>query len=373
MPSAARAKAAALSALFAGLTQPALAQEDPRLHEAQQALEQGAPDTAIAGYQALLAERPDDPDLLRRLAVAQAAAGRYDAAITTIDRAAALAPDDYDIRLARARILLWSGRVGAARKEAQVVRRAAPDYPDLAGVEQAIAAAEQTPRRAGIAIAGSLADVDIGGGDQTWKTLGATLYGNLDRNLVGAAGVEWERRRVTDTRLNAALTWLRPYGEFRASIGGTPQADFRDRWSIGAGADLRLTRNAVLIGDIRRSQYDGLNVVAATPGIRFETRARDRALTLRWINIFRSDGDYQTGVSGRIDAELGGDRRVYLGAATYPDTEAGITRQVRSGFVGGALPIGDRLALGLTAEYERREQSYTRKAISLSLTWRFGG
>jgi hypothetical protein len=56
--------------------------------------------------------------------------------------------------------------------------------------------------------------------------------------------------------------------------------------------------------------------------------------------------------------------------ASYPDTEAGITRRVRSVFLGAAVPVSEVVTIRATGEYERRVDSYTRKGVSLGLQLR---
>ncbi len=79
------------------------------------ALRRGAVADALAAAQALAAERPDDPQALRWLSTAQQQAGQAEAALESIDRAIALAPDNADLHLARAGVLVGSRRVDEAQ------------------------------------------------------------------------------------------------------------------------------------------------------------------------------------------------------------------------------------------------------------------
>ena len=74
------------------------------------ALRRGAVADALTAAEALVAERPDDPQALRWLSTAQMQAGQADAALATIDRAIALAPENADLHLARAGVLVGSRR-----------------------------------------------------------------------------------------------------------------------------------------------------------------------------------------------------------------------------------------------------------------------
>lgn len=328
----------------------------------------------VAELEAGLRADPGNPDLLRQLAAAQAAASQYEAALTTIDRAKALAPADNDIALARARILLWSGRLDEARIEAATVRTRAPDYPELAEVEAAIRAASAGRKgRSGVALSAGIADVDLSGGrSQGWENLSLSGFTALDERTTLTATAEHEARRSSDTRLSLSATHAGPSHEIRVGASFTPDADFREEWGMQAGADYRIHPNMVLISDFRFADYADVSVVSAVPGIRLQTADTAHALALRLISIFRSDGDTRFGASARYDGELGDGFRVFGGGASYPDTEAGVTRQVRSAFAGAAFPLSERMSLNVTGEYDRREQSYTRKALIMGLVVRFG-
>jgi tetratricopeptide (TPR) repeat protein len=74
------------------------------------ALRRGALAEALTAAETLVAERPDDPQALRWLSAAQLQNGQPDVALATIDRAIALAPDNADLHLARAGVLVGSRR-----------------------------------------------------------------------------------------------------------------------------------------------------------------------------------------------------------------------------------------------------------------------
>lgn len=74
------------------------------------ALRRGAVTEALTAAEALVAERPDDAQALRWLSTAQMQGGQPDAALATIDRAIALAPENADLHLARAGVLVGSRR-----------------------------------------------------------------------------------------------------------------------------------------------------------------------------------------------------------------------------------------------------------------------
>ena len=315
---------------------------------------------------------PANIDSMRRLAASQAAAGRFASALDTIERAQALAPLDNDIALARARILFWSGRVAEARLQADVVRARAPTYPDLDALDANINA-RLTRRwaRSGFALSAGAAKVQLDGGqNQYWKNLTFSGFTGISANTNVMATIEHERRRVSDSKLSLLATRTGPNWELRAGVAYTPSADFRENWGLQSGADFKIHNNVTLFSDVRYADYGNISVVSAIPGVRLSSNKDAHTFAVRFISISPSDSTTKFGVSARYDRNFDTGARVFGGVASYPDTEAGLTRQLRSAFAGGSLPVSDNLSLMMTGEYDRREQSYTRKALNFTLILR---
>ena len=74
------------------------------------ALRRGAPAEALAAARALVSERPDDARARELMAQAQRMAGDTDGALSSLDGAIALQPDEASLHFQRAAILL--ARVG---------------------------------------------------------------------------------------------------------------------------------------------------------------------------------------------------------------------------------------------------------------------
>ena len=137
------------------------------------ALRRGAVTEALTAAEALVAERPDDAQALRWLSTAQMQGGQPDAALATIDRAIALAPENADLHLARAGVLVGSrrnedaqaalsqatvldpnqftaymiqgqlalgrGDLGEAERLSRLAARVAPEHPQLAAIDGMLA------------------------------------------------------------------------------------------------------------------------------------------------------------------------------------------------------------------------------------------
>lgn len=368
----------ALFAAFAlAIAHPSAAQvEQHGLKAAEDALVTGDAERAVELLRALVADSPEDSDLLRRLAVAQAAAGRLDEALSTIDLAARIAPNDYDVRLQRARILTWLGLYPEAEAEAARIVAAAPGYPELDAVVAAIDAArgsakqtERAPVGASVSFQSSHISFDSGSADD-WSGLRASASVRLRSALAISAAAEWEKRRQTDVRASVRFDARAGGGSWFAVAAVTPNADFRETWSLTAGGTYPVAESLEVLLDARYADYDENSVGVLQPGVRY--RATDRAaLSVRWINL-ADERSYKHGISGRLDWNWRDNGNLYAGAATYPDTEAGVTRQVKSLFAGAVYPLDEGMTLRAAAEYDRRSDSYRRYAGLVGLSFRLG-
>lgn len=93
------------------------------LSDAVALLEQGSYDAAVARFDAVLEDEPNNPFALSRSGVALSAAGRTDAAVTRLRRAAQIMPSDFETRRALALALSRLGQHGeAAEQWFEVVR-----------------------------------------------------------------------------------------------------------------------------------------------------------------------------------------------------------------------------------------------------------
>ena len=318
----------------------------------------------------MLDENPDDADLLRRLAAVEAAREDLRAAQNLIDRAYALAPHDADIQIARANILLWRGEEDAARAMAEQVRIVSPDYPGLAQFTLAAdrAAANRRIRIRAASIGGSVSHVDFRNRNSTSWTVqrAGAVIGQREGALLTLVA-EREDRGPIDTRLAGRLDF--PSGENRFFFQGsaTPGADFREDWSAGAGAEFAAAGPTTFLLDGRLARYRTGDVGVIGAGIR-QRIGPQLSLTGRTINLFGGGKDYRFGGSLRADYEQEEGPGLFAIVASYPDTEADGTRQLRAVAGGVRIDMGRDLAMRLSGEYENRDQSYERIAVGVDVT-----
>lgn len=320
----------------------------------------------------LIAASPDDPDLLRRLALIEAAEGNLVAAQDTIDDASKRAPADPDIGLAKSSILLWRGQIVAAWHMAASVAARYPGYPGLDEIISAVerAEAERAVRLVSIGFGGTIARADFASGrGRTWSTQRASVAVGWGQGAIATLETDREERDATDTRIAARVDLPAGKGRVFASGTLTPSADFRERWGVMAGGELPVAAGMTMLIDGRLAAYKAVDVGVAGVGARFDL-GQGVALTARSLHLFGGGESYRLGGSLRADYEPTKGPALFAVVAGYPDTEADGTRQLWSVAGGVRFLLDEHLILGLAAEHESRLGSYRRTGLSLNLNWK---
>ena len=370
--------ATALSLMPAAPSVAATPSRDAQLSQARAALARQDNSKAIRLLEQANGAFPDDAEILRLLGSAYAFDQRFPASILTLRRAQALAPQDLDVRAALARAYLWSGDLTAAAREVEALEQRAPGNADAAAIRQQLRADVPSGavdrRRFGIAAAQGFSHVSFANRPgRTWSDTTVAIFGQLAPATALALAAEREdRRTAVDTRLELRLDQgLGPHVRTFVAFATTPHADFREKWGVTGGVEADVTSFATLLADLRHAEYRDASVTAFLPGLRLRARRLGLDATLRMINLWDEQGTHRSGVSGRIEQALAGGATLYAGAATYPDTEAGITRQVHSVFAGGTVPLSEKVTLRAGLDYDRRRATYRRKGASLGVQFRF--
>lgn len=358
---------------------PAEAQRPPLVAQFLETAEKhraaGHPEAAVTALEHASALAPDDPEILRLLGTAQGQTGRTRDALSTLDRAAKIAPHDDDIRLAIARVHLYRGESEKAVSIADEVFARQPtngdarDILDRARRNQSEIAA--LPRwRLDLVTSYSSFDDDA---LERWLEHGAALgYRFNDRSSVTGRVDVADRFGRTDTYLEARAD--HGFGQGRSAyvaVGATPSADFLARWTLSAGAGLRAWRGAlgdtVVTLDVRHAEYRTGTVETVSPGIeQYFLHGRVWA-TARLIHTWDEQNDEQTGYLLRADAQVLKRARLFAGYADAPETVANVTRTTRTLLGGGVVDLSDRVTLRLDYAHDDREQSYERHAFSAGL------
>jgi YaiO family outer membrane protein len=329
----------------------------------------------IGDLEARSREQPQDPTILRLLGARYAAARRYDEAAAVLARAQALAPHDQDIALARARVALWSGHFDEALAIVDGVAVAEPQNPEVPQVRASILAARRQAPGVGVSASAGISRVSSRGFKRDWKEAALGLDAAMGRHSRMAVDVgHFDRSGVADTRFGTRLD--RKIGQHASAYIGaswTPNADFLEQWSLRGGGEIRVSPKLSVTLDGRHAVYGTGAVNALEPGLRLQTTDGRLAISARSINLWDETGRHRLGWSARADVVATHGVLLFAGAASYPDTEAGVTRRVDSFFAGGDVGLTRSLSLRISVDRERRVDSYRRTGLIVALRWRPAG
>jgi YaiO family outer membrane protein len=302
----------------------------------------GDAEAAVAALSEAVAAEPGNADAHLQLGLALLQAGRLDEAEASLRRTLALAPDYEDAHLALARL--------AER------RRAAPEYRTQVDLDGSYSALE--------------------GGRPDWKEVSLQFRQRMSESSAIGAGAEYARRfgrsdlyleGRLEHRFSDAVTAY-------ASLGGTPEADFRPEWQVGAGGTLRLGGRAnatILTLDARAAEYPAGRIYTLNPGVEQYLAGGRVWLTGRWINVFGEDGDHVSGWLGRGDLMATDRLRLFAGASDAPDLSEGVVTDLFSLFGGVSYDVTPRTTLRLSLAHEDRERGGDRLQAAAGLGFRF--
>jgi YaiO family outer membrane protein len=303
---------------------------------------QGALPRAAQQFRAALAENPDDPESLLGLGDVEAAQGDTAGAHELYERAHAVAPDSPDVaeRLARKAapsaprfqldsLLSWS----------QFARRPVePWYESFNQLTYHVAPGTDVHGRADVS--------------QRFRTVDAYYEAGVDH------------------RFGETLTGYL-YG------GGTPNAHFRERWTVLTGGTLRVRKGDDAIGgtlltlDVKDALYSTGFVRMASPGLQQYFLSGQVWLTGKMINSWVAGGHYLGGYFTRADWMVTDAVTVYGGYARAPDTENNVTAETRSAFTGIAWDVSPSVTLHLDYSHDDRQNGYIRHAVTFGAGVKF--
>lgn len=325
--------------------------------------------SAVALLTPLIAANPRNADAQVQMGFAQLALGALDAAETAFSAALAVAPDYDDARIGLARVAQRRGdRAGALR----VLESVDPTHPDLAPLRHQLADTP-APRRWQMDVEAAYSWVD--GPQPDWRELAAQIRGPVSEATKIGARIEYARRfdrndvygeMQLDTRLSDAA-------RIYATLGATPDADFKPEWQVGLGGALRINAGpyaTVATIDARQARYAVGDVQSIAPGIEQYIDGHFW-ITARWINLFDENGHHRSGYLVRGDLQPTDAFRVFLGFSDAPDTDEGIVVDVRSLFGGVNVDIGGGHVLRLSIAHDNRATGPDRTQLTMGFGLRF--
>ncbi|MDT9600679.1 YaiO family outer membrane beta-barrel protein [Sphingosinicella rhizophila] len=314
---------------------------------------------------------PGNADAQLQLGLALLAMEKLDEAEAALQRTLAIAPDYVDARIALARVKLRQGDRSGALATLEPIDPANPEARIL-----------RSQLRGGDTGEGRLRlDLDLSysaleGSQPDWKEGAFQIrYQASPRTALGGVAELSRRFGRTDFYGEARIDHRLGQGHsFYLSFGGTPDADFRPEWQIGAGASLRIrggTNPTQLTMDGRQARYQAGNIQTINPGVE-QYLANGRVwLTTRWINIFDENGTHESGWFVRGDVQASPIVRLFAGASDAPDTSEGVVVETFSLFGGLAFDLGKGRSLRLSLAHEDRDTGSDRLQVGLGIGTRF--
>lgn len=360
----------ALGVVAAGLLATGAAAQAPQSGYAKGVAARQAGDarTAAAELTAWLAAHPEDVDARLQYGLALLDLGRLPAARSAFEQVLAAAPDYRDARLGLARVEERSGRTAAARA---VLARLGPDDAEAAAIRARLDGPQ--PARSRIDLDAGLSAVE--GGQKDWRALAIGFRTEVGSATAIGGQIELTRRfGLTDTYGQFEVEQkLSPGVSVSLLAGGTPNADYRPRWQVGAGARVRLQAGAnptIATFDIRKARFRSGDVTLVRPGVE-QYLFGGRAWVTGQVILLSADGRTTSGLSGRIDGEVRPGLRLSLGAADAPDTSEGIVSRVRSLFAGVEAEVAPNRTLRLSVARHAQERGSDRTDLTLGAGVRF--
>jgi YaiO family outer membrane protein len=349
---------------------PAAAQTAQRDYEAGVAARHaGHPGEALTYLDRAAAAEPENADIQLQIGFANLAMGRLDAAEAAFRRTLDLAPDYADARLGLARVAQRRGDRAAAMAE---LDRIGPGHSEADQLRRQIeAAAAEQPWRWRIDLDGSYSRIE---NLPDWQSATLLVQHRPGANAtIGVTADTTSRFDQTDTYGEARVDYrFSPGGYAYVLAGGTPNADHRPKWQLGAGASVRIHDGpyaTVLRLDLRQADYPTGDVQTLNPGI--EQYLNGRAwITAQWINVWDSDA-HSSGWLIRGDLMPTDRMRLFAGAADAPDLDAGVVIRTTSFFGGLSVDVGDRYTLRLSYTHDDPEGSANRGTMAIGMGYRF--
>jgi len=353
------------------LTSPLQAQSNPEetYRQAVAARQQGDPQRAVDLLVPLVASDPAHSDAQVQLGYALLQLDRPDEAERAFRAALAVAPDYADARLGLAHIAQRRGDRASALRELAPVDASNSEAQAL---RTQLAGAAGT--RWSLDLDGSYSVLD--GVQPDWREGALQLrYRASDVTAVAARIEVASRFNATDVYGEIGVEQaLSDRARVYLTLGGTPDADFRPRYQIGAGGSFRISdvgHATVLTLDARQAEFAAGDVQTISPGIEQYLAGGRIWLTARWINLFDEDGDHQSGYLIRADGQATDRLRLFAGLSDAPDTSEGLVVDTRSYFGGASYDLDAHTSLRLSVAHEDRETGADRTQLGLGLGLRF--
>lgn len=355
-------------------------------------------------FSELVSANPNDVDALEQFATVTGWMNRHAEALALWDRAIGLAPKYLELRVSRARVLYWMGRLPEADAAISEMLPLLPNDPDAHELAGDIARARHDAVRARalyqqtmVLNPASTAEKkaaaltmpkrwrqDAGGMLDFYHPASATVvqrgheqtaYMQLGRqvseSVTLAVGSDYVHQfGEVDWRYNGEAYWTpTPEWSFQARAAVTPQAEVLANWEGLLGVDWQATTQVAGLLNVRTADFSAERIVTFMPGIRWGETTTIEARIFYTISDVNPDTNaamvkVATNIAERwqpyVLVSYGEENQPPVGVAKTASGVAGVTVQVSNG-----------LSLRLDGLYEWREDIHQRVSLGGGFTLRF--
>jgi YaiO family outer membrane protein len=297
-----------------------------------------------------------------------AAQQKYEEALSVLQKSELENPKDIDIKLAIIRILSWQGHYDAAEEKLGVLENSHVATADvqllranLAGFKAAIADRWQVDV--------GYEQSDFSRVPQTpWnqKYLQITQVSNKRQAILYGGVKHYDQFGTSDTEYELGTTQ-----KFTDNFNGyagfafCADTDFRPKYRVSGGSAI-----SWFTLDTRYDVYDSATIIGLNPGLRMEPVV-GWLVAVRKIGVFASNASSVYGDDYRLDGTIMEGLRFYTGFADAPETVAAVTVRTKTWFSGISWDATPYMTLRFSYAQDDRENSYIRKVINVSASYRF--
>ncbi|HEX3135922.1 MAG TPA: YaiO family outer membrane beta-barrel protein [Planctomycetota bacterium] len=355
-------------------------------------------------FSELVGKNPNDVDALEQLAMVTGWLDHQYDSLRLWERAILLAPEYHGLRVGRARVLYWMGRLGEAEEEIAGVLPKLPREAeawelagDIARARHHLLEARERYRQAAVIDPQSAAvrkdanlefpklwRLDVGGmfddyqpaNDQVvQRNHEQTAYVQLgyqvsDHLTLSTGGDYAHQFGIVDWRWNMEAYWSPlPDWSFHARGAVTPQADVLPEWEALVGGAWHIAEGVTPLLSIRTATYEAERIVTYMPGVRIGERVAAEARI--YYTTSDVNNDTKAGVL-RISTTIAERWQPYVLGSYGEENQPPVgVAKTASGAAGVVVGINRSVAVRVDGLYEWREDIHQRISLGGGFTLRF--
>lgn len=346
------------------VAQVAPANQEQTYQAAVAARQAGQMGRALAGFEQVLAQTPENVDARLNMGLTLLALGRLDEAEQAFERVLQQTPDYIDARIGLARVARRRGQMDLARQHTDVAMAMDPSRPDTRALYRDL---NGIVTRWDI----DLSQSQLSGGQADWTEQRIGVSHSPSRTWTLAGAVErTERFGLEDILIEAraARRWQGGHAYF--GVAATPDADYRPEQALLLGGSVAVSSGWELTLDASRSRYPVGTVSSLQPGVAAELAEGRLRLAGRWIQTWDeldiSRQGYALSATWRTTDRF----RLRADFADAPESSSGATLDVQARSIGFEYDLTQHVSVRGYGLSEDRG-AVDRNAIGLGLGWRY--